>query len=229
MRTTLRVPFGYGTETITLGGLQTWLLRHHHPEYVRRLLGWLDHKGGPVGVGSGWRADGTQPDKPGFAPEGRSFHQNQRYSDGFIGAAAVDLVIKNPGGGVHSTIPWNQVPRQGSAEAKFWGVHCNIDSEAWHMQPIEIDGWQSWINAGSPAPVANYNVAPPPNPTPIPPQTGTLLLYKVVSGDSYWKICEKLYEDNKATNERVAALQQANGNKALQPGDIINVPGKLAA
>lgn len=85
-----------------------------------------------------------------------------------------------------------------------------------------LNRWNEFLTPYQSSPV-------PPTPTPIPPQSGTLLLYKVVSGDSYWKICEKLYEDSKATNERVAALQAANGNKALQPGDIINVPGRLAA
>lgn len=160
MRTDLKVPFGYGTATKTLGELQTWLLQHHHPEYVRRLIAWLDSKNGTVGVGGGWRADGTQPGKPGFAPEGKSFHQNQMFNDGFIGAAAVDLVAADgpDGNNTHDTISWSAVPVQGSKLAMEWGLHCNIDSESWHMQPIEIDGWQRWVNMGSPAPRANYPI-----------------------------------------------------------------------
>jgi len=74
-----------------------------------------------------------------------------------------------------------------------------------------------------------YQTTPTPiPPTPIPPTGGHVLLYKVVSGDSYWKICEKVTEDGKATNDRVAKIQQANGNKALQPGDYINIPGRVA-
>lgn len=218
---TLRVPFGYGTSTISLAGLRTWLLVHHHPEYVRRLLSWLTFKEGTIGVGSGWRADGTQPDLPGFAPEGKSFHQNQKYSDGFIGACAVDLVAPDgpDGNNSHDTVQWANVPAQGSAEAGLWGVHCNIGSEAWHMQPIEIDGWQSWRDAGSPAPRANY---------PIPePSEATVLLYRVQTGDSYWRIAETVHADGKATTARVQAIQAANDNRALHPGDLINIPGRV--
>ncbi len=160
-------PYGYGTATRTLDWLEEWLLVHHHPEYVRRLVAWLESKDGVIGVGGGWRPGGGQPDKPGFAPEGKSFHQNQRYADGFIGACAVDVVKANPGG-VHRTVAWSDVPAQGSTAARIWGVHANVATEAWHIQPVEIDGWQSWVNAGSPAPVPGY-----PLPTDPPPASST--------------------------------------------------------
>jgi hypothetical protein len=165
----LRVPFGYSTATRTLGQLEVWLLVHHHPEYVRRLLAVLSVKGGSIGVGGGWRGDGSQPDKPGFAPEGKSFHQNQKYADGFIGACAVDVVARNPGH-VHRVVTWVEVPAQGSREAVVYGIHANVDQgarpEPWHWQPIEIDGWDTWIKTGSPAPHPNY---PLPDNRPIPP------------------------------------------------------------
>lgn len=158
-RVTLHIPWWYETEYVTLAEAQRRLLEHHHPEYVRRLIAWLAHKGGSIGVGSTFRPDGTQPDEPGFAPEGRSFHQNQRYSDGFIGACAVDLVAAN-GNEKHRTVKWSEVIPQFTAEARRWGLHCNVGAppsgEPWHMQPIEIDGWVSWTNAGSPAPRPNY-------------------------------------------------------------------------
>lgn len=160
----LRVPFGYGTARIALGELRDWLLVHHHPEFVRRLLAWLTHKGGFIGVGGGYRE--VQPDKDGFAPDGQSFHQDQHYSDGFVGAAAVDLVVVN-GGQVHRAPRWSEVPAQGSAEAKTWGLHCNVSTEPWHMQCIEHDGWQSWKNAGSPAPAPNYPLPGESTPPPI--------------------------------------------------------------
>lgn len=75
-------------------------------------------------------------------------------------------------------------------------------------------------------PYANGTPTPPPPPPPI--GVRTVLLYKVVSGDSYWRIVEKVSEDGKATNARVTALQQANSSRALRPGDIINVPGRVA-
>lgn len=215
---TLRVPYGYSRTWKTLAELQTWLLVHHHPEYVRRLLAWLSSKGGSIGVGGGWRADGTQPTDPGFAPEGKSFHQNQQYSDGFIGACAVDLVAPD-GDNAHRAPYWREVPAQGSPSAATWGVHCNVGTEPWHMQPVEIDGWQSWKDAGSPAPAPNY---------PLPASEATVLLYRVQSGDSYWRITETVYADGKATTARVQAIQAANDNRALHPGDLINIPGRVA-
>lgn len=170
----LRTPFGYGTAEKSLYELTTWLLVHHHPEYVRRLVCWLDAQDGHIGVGGGWRAGGAQPDRKGFAPEGKSFHQDQDFNDGFTGAAAVDLVARN-GNGVHRSPAWAEVPAQHSDDAKTWGVHCNVGrpgqvgSEPWHMQPIEIDGWQTWWNAGRPSPRADYPIpAPAPEPNPDP-------------------------------------------------------------
>lgn len=170
----LLVPFGYGTALRTLEQVRAWLLEHHHPEYVERLVAWLSSKGGKIGVGGGWRAGGAQPNKPGFAPEGKSFHQDQNFADGFCGAAAVDLVARN-GASVHRAPTWNEVPAQGSAEAKTWGVHCNVGSpgqvgsEPWHIQPIELDGWQTWWNQGRPAPRPNYPFPGRGAPTPPPP------------------------------------------------------------
>lgn len=72
--------------------------------------------------------------------------------------------------------------------------------------------------------------APMPDPDPIPPSTGgSVLLYKVVSGDSWWRICEKVFEDGAATMARVGLLQKANpGHINLRPGDIIKIPGRIA-
>jgi hypothetical protein len=160
----VKVPFGYGTERRELADVEDWLLEHHHPEYVRRLVAWLESKDGLIGVGGGWRDDGSQPDKPGFAPEGKSFHQNQRFADGFIGAAAVDVVkASSAAGGVHITVTWGDVPNQGSPDAVCWGVHANVNAgptpEPWHIQPVEIDGWDRWMDAGCPPPVADYPIS----------------------------------------------------------------------
>jgi hypothetical protein len=181
----LRVPFGYYSQYVTLEWLNDWLLEHHHPEYVRRLIGWLHYKNGNVGVGGGWRAGGAQPDQPGFAPEGKSFHQDQKYADGFIGACAVDSVYKDgpDAGTAHDGIAWAEVPRQGTAEAERWGIHANVgvpgNGESWHLQPIEIDGWGSATGNGThaaPAIVAGYPIptehdpaAPVAPPEPEPP------------------------------------------------------------
>lgn len=173
----LRVPFKYQNTYVTLSYLETWLLVHHDPEYVCRLLAWLHYKKGTVGVGGGWRPQGGQPPRPGFAPEGRSFHQDQEFATGFIGAAAVDTVFMDgpDPGDWHDPIAWNEVPKQGSVESRKWGIHANVgvpgNGESWHIQwcdanigGYDLDGWQSWWNAGRPGPIPNYPLPPEHNP-----------------------------------------------------------------
>lgn len=170
----LRVPYGYTTATRSLTEIKKILDAHYHPEYVRRLIPWLNSKGGHIGVGGHWRATGSQPDKSGFAPEGKSFHQDQRYADGFVGACAVDLVARRGGTLTHRSPFWSEVPAQGSKEAAKVGLHCNIGSEPWHMQPVEIDGWQSWFDAGRPFPRKDYPLPyDAPAPAPVPPAPTT--------------------------------------------------------
>ena len=173
MNPDLYVPWGYGTRRKSLAAVKMILEPHYHPEYLRRLLHWLEYKNGVIGIGGHFREDGTQPDKPGFAPEGRSFHQNQLYDDGFIGACAVDVVRASSA--EHVTVRDSDVPIQGSKEAKKWGLHANVSKpgepgwEPWHIQPIEIDGWTSWDVADNPAPVKNYPLPDIPDPTPFEP------------------------------------------------------------
>lgn len=159
-------PSGYGTSMVSLDEL---FRRHHqdkmHPEFARRLRLWLEAQGGRVGIGGSWRA--VQPVKPGFAPPGQSFHQSQSFAGGRVAFCAVDLVHVNPGG-KHRSPTWAEVPKQGTAEARRWSLHCNVDKEPWHMQPIEIDGFSSWVRGGrkdfsvmTVIPVAPEPVKPP--------------------------------------------------------------------
>ena len=172
----LKVPYQYRTTYKTLREMEAILLAHYHPEYVRRMLAWLHYHNGYVGIGGHWRDDGTQPDKPGFAPEGRSFHQNQKHADGWIGPSAVDtIVVDGPDpGDWHDGISWDDVPIQDSAEADVWGLHANVDgngnpgapgTEAWHIQwadehigGYDLDGWVSWNSAGQPAIIRGYPI-----------------------------------------------------------------------
>lgn len=160
-------PSGYGTTMVSLDEL---FRRHHpdkiHPEYARRLRAWLLDRGGRIGIGGSWRA--TQPAKPGFAPEGRSFHQSQVFAGGRVAFCAVDLVHVNPGGN-HRSPTWAEVLKQGDAACRVWGLHCNVDGEPWHMQPIEIDGYSGWESRGKPDIQANYPIpANGPEPAPAP-------------------------------------------------------------
>lgn len=156
----VRYPNGYGTEMISLAEMRR---RHEvkmHPEFARRFFAYMEHKQGQLGVGGGWRR--TQPDRPGFAPDGKSFHQTQVFASGTRGYAAVDLVVPVPGR-VHRAPYWNE-----TADAPEWGLHTFIrnPSEPWHIQCIEMRGWQSWVNAGRPDPVRIHLPD-----TPLPPST----------------------------------------------------------
>lgn len=152
-------PIGYGTRMVTMSQMRAEHENHMEPEFARRLFNWIESRGGAIGIGGGRRT--VQPDKPGFAPAGKSFHQDQIFADGTSWYSAVDLVHVNPGQ-VHRAPAWSEVPRQGSAEAQRWGVHCNVDQgatpESWHMQAVPQDGYDSWLQAGRPRPKANYPI-----------------------------------------------------------------------
>ena len=151
-----RYPTGYGSRLVDL---DTLLAMHHvdkmHPEYARRLRPWLIAKGGHIGIGGSWRPTGEQPNKPGFAPEGKSFHQYQQFKSGLTKFCAVDLVARN-GNERHRSPNWSEVPARGSAESRAYGLHCNISSEPWHLQPVEINGWNTWRLLGRRDPKAGY-------------------------------------------------------------------------
>jgi hypothetical protein len=185
-------PKGYGTTLVTLDELRAWDHDKHHPEFERRLFAWLESRGGMFGIGDGWRL--TQPDKPGVAPDGQSFHQFQTFASGLVRCCAVDLVVRNPGK-VHRAPLWVEVPAQGSPEAAMWGVHCNVGipgvlgSEPWHMQPIEIDGWNTWVLTGRPDPTAGY---PLPTDPPEEPDVAVSYFKLAADGLSIWATSDGL-------------------------------------
>ena len=155
-------PIGYGTRLVTFDVLRNTFEPHMHPEAARRGFNFILHQGGKFGIGGGYRPPGTQPNKPGFAPEGKSFHQAQNFGS-CVGYAAWDMVVVNPGY-VHRSPLWEEVPQQGSQLAIDYGWHMNVGapgikgSEPWHAQPIELDGWQSWFDNGSKDLQKNYPI-----------------------------------------------------------------------
>lgn len=165
-------PSGYKQEMVTLETLKRIHGPHMHPEAFRRGFAFIESKGGKFGIGGGYRPPGTQPDKSGFAPPGSSFHEGQDFPSGRY-YVAWDMVVANPGL-YHRAPRWSEVPRQGSQAAKDCGMHMNVESESWHMQPIELDGHDSWVQRGRKDLLNNYPIVGlPPEPTPTPTPTPT--------------------------------------------------------
>lgn len=161
-------PVGYATARVTMTELQRRYAGGMEPEYARRLFAWLKSQNGKFGIGGGWRPN---PSNVSLASQqGKSFHQTQTFNDGTKWFCAVDLVVYNPGG-VHRAPTRAEAVWQGSDAAKKAGVHCNIDSETWHMQPVEIDGYDSWVTGGRVRPKPNYPITgaiPVTGPTTLP-------------------------------------------------------------
>lgn len=166
-------PFGYGTRLVNLETIKDYLRFRMHPEAFRRAINFIEHQGGKFGPGGARRESGAQPNKPGFAAEGKSFHQDQKFPSGLY-YTAIDWVVVNPGY-KHRTPTWEEVPKQGSLAAIHYGYHMNVGApgekgaESWHGQPIELDGWQTWVNAGRPDLQYDYPLALV-TPRPQPPQ-----------------------------------------------------------
>lgn len=172
-------PIFYGTRLVTFDVIEATFKPRMHPEAWRRASNFMVSKGGKFGPGGGYRADGEQPDLPGFAPEGESFHQLQKFPSG-IYYMAWDWVVRNPGFR-HRAPHWDEVPAQGSSLAIAYGYHMNVGtpgtkgSEPWHGQGIEIDGWRSWVNAGRPDLQYNYPILIGTPPPPVYPPSGPVV------------------------------------------------------
>ncbi|MCA1806344.1 MAG: hypothetical protein LC687_00470 [Actinobacteria bacterium] len=176
----LKVPYGYQSSYVTLRRVEEILTPHYQQASIRRHLAILHARGGNLGIGGTWR---TCPHSVSQASMNcQSFHQDQEYADGFVGASAIDYVWRDgpDAGFAHDGVPTGGVPVQGSAEAKLFGIHANIGVpgkpgfESWHGQPIELDGWGTATQSGTrPVPTINpiYPLPEPHDPYPllIPP------------------------------------------------------------
>lgn len=167
-------PIFYGTRLVTMDVLRATFQPNMHPAHWPRIENFLLHQGGKFGIGGGYRPPGTQPNRPGFAPPGESFHEGQQFPSGRY-YCALDMVVVNPGY-VHRAPLWTEVPQQTSQLALNYGVHANVGrpgergAESWHFQPVELDGFKAWAAAGKPDIMYNYPfVVSLPRPTPPQP------------------------------------------------------------
>lgn len=178
-------PIYYGTRMVTWDVLVASFQDHMHPEAARRGFNFIFCQGGKMGIGSGYRPPGTQPNSPGYAPPGKSFHEGQQFPSGLY-YVAWDLVVVNPGGR-HRAPYWSEVPVQGSQLSIEYGYHMNVGipgvpgSEPWHGQPIELDSWQTWVNQGRPDLQYGYPIQifpPEPDPSPEPDSKEIIVQFK---------------------------------------------------
>lgn len=211
-------PAGYARGLVTLDQLKTFARADlMEPEYKQRLFAWIASRGGNIGIGSSFRT--TQPNRPGFAPDGRSFHQMQTFNDGRKGFMAVDLVHRN-GSNVHRAPRWDEVPAQGTRHPDIsnYGVHCNVSGEPWHMQAIEVDGWESWVNNGRKHPNPNFPIKggggsePPPtlkltSPTMKGPHV--ILAQTILRNEGFSISIDGVF--GRQTRDRVIAFQKRHG------------------
>lgn len=166
-------PWGYQRSLVTMERLKV-LARFDllELETAQRIEAFLVSRNGEMGIGGAVRF--VQPDLYGFAPDGMSFHQLQTFVSGVKAYCAFDLVMRN-GDNIHRSPRWDEVPKQGSGhpDIKAYGIHANVTGEPWHHQPIEIDGWQGWVNNGRPHPNGDFPInGSVPTPVPVPPATG---------------------------------------------------------
>lgn len=133
-------PSGYAGAWRTwdqLMGMKTvWNL---HPEVRRRLLALMEAAtaaGHPLGVGTGWRKQPTNPDgscKSGFACPGNSYHE------GFTSNGARPNGSNDMNALAIDTVPTSSWPWMNANCHRYGFIHfANVNSEPWHIQPFEV-------------------------------------------------------------------------------------------
>ena len=172
-------PDGYGVKMTTLAAMRAKHEPKMHPEFARRFFAYIEAHNGTLGVGGGWRSTSTIS---AASAAGKSFHQDQRFASGFVGYAAVDLVHIQPGQ-KHRAPTWDE-----TADAPTWGLHTfiKVPNEPWHIQCVEMRGFQTWVDAGRPDPkpfaLPGTDVPPPTTGK----QTVDMILVDLNPGTDWW-------------------------------------------
>ena len=183
-------PVGYGHELLPMEKVRERYASKFHPVAWKLHEDYMVHMGGLLGPGGGWRP--TPSDTSEASRLGKSFHQTQTYASGTKGCCAIDYVARN-GNNVHRAPRTGELPIQGSPEAAEWGIHANVGRpgsggwEPWHAQPIQMDGYDTWLHQGrpDPRPVAS-KPEPPPPPKPTPKEAVDMIRLDLNPGTDWW-------------------------------------------
>jgi Putative peptidoglycan binding domain len=190
-------PYGYRKDANGVMGMGTMLTQSQleaqqtvaklHPEFWRRALALFQAAAKakvPLGPGTGWRVQ-PNPPPPGFAKPGNSNHE------GFMEELAVAI----------DTVPepsWNWMEKNCSA----YGVRTfrYVNSEPWHIQPIEIPPGRNYRT--TPWKLARFNLPGPP-PAPRVPRPVLkrgdkgLGVRRLINQLKFWKWYPKEYLSDK--------------------------------
>lgn len=166
-------PQGMGTQ-LTIAQYETMTtVRKLNFEFWRRTKALMEYaatQGVPLGVGTGWRIQPSNPG-PGFAQPGNSNHEGFPADGVSGGAVAADMVPSTSWGWMQSKLP-------------LWGLRSFqfVNNEPWHIQPLEIPASRSfrkepWVLQVWPLPGQQPPPPPPACRPPYNPETHDYGLY----------------------------------------------------
>lgn len=153
-------PQGMGTQ-LTIAQYETMTtIRKLNFEFWRRTRAIMESaatQGVPLGVGTGWRIQPSNPG-PGFAQPGNSNHEGFPADGVSGGAVAADMVPSTSWGWMQS-----KLPLFGLRSFQF------VNNEPWHIQPLEIPASRNfrkapWVLQVWPLPGDQPPPPPPPGP-----------------------------------------------------------------
>jgi len=172
-------PQGMGTQLTIAQYEQQRTVRQLNFEFWRRtkaLMEFAATQGVPLGVGTGWRIQPSNPG-PGFAQPGNSNHEGFPADKVSGGAVAADMVPSTSWGWMQG-----QLAKFGLRSFQF------VNNEPWHIQPIDIPASRNFRKAPWVLPVwplPGDQPLPPPNPSrnPTPILEDTVALWARFIGE----------------------------------------------
>jgi peptidoglycan hydrolase-like protein with peptidoglycan-binding domain len=181
--TDYKYPYGYAGNPQGMGTLLTWdqmmtkkTCYYLHPEVLRRFHALIEYGASlavPLGVGTGWRVQPTNPDgsaKPGFASPGNSWHESCPVSPQSASAFAIDTV---------PNISWDWM--ESNCGKYGFRTFRYVDNEPWHIQPVEISTSRKYATVPPGLPTWKLPTEPDVPATPIPPPVEEGAYFQVIA------------------------------------------------